>query len=140
MTQADTVETPAGYIAFSARGGSVSLRNIEVTRAAPPTLQPPPGVFVPGPGIEAPRVLNQVKPYYTAEAMAARIQGGVWLSAVVLADGTVSDIRIIQSLDPKFGLDRSAVAALQQWRFAPGTSNGQAVPVMVTVNLMFTLR
>ncbi len=140
VIEADAVENPQGYIALSAQAGTAEFRNIEVVRAAPPKLQPPDGVYASGPGIEPPRVLRDVNPKYTAEAMRARIQGGIWLSAVVSPNGTASDVRIIQSLDPKFGLDDSAVAALQEWRFAPGTLKGQPVPVLVTVEMRFALK
>ena len=34
-----------------------------------------------------PRVVTEVKPEYTAAAMQARIQGTIWMTAVVLANG-----------------------------------------------------
>ena len=38
-------------------------------------LAPPPGVFRPGDGVTLPRLLREVKPQYTPEAMRARIEG-----------------------------------------------------------------
>ena len=87
-----------------------------------------------------PRVRREVKPTYTREAMAARIQGDVWLEAIVLLDGTVGEARVAQSLDPQFGLDEQAVAAVKGWRFDPGTRDGQPVPVLATFVLSFTLK
>jgi TonB family protein len=72
--------------------------------------------------------------------MVAKMQGVVMLEAVVLADGTVGDVRILRSLDPVFGLDHQAIRAVKQWRFAPGTRRGEPVPVLVTIELSFTLR
>jgi hypothetical protein len=47
---------------------------------------------------------------------------------------------VLLSLDPSFGLDNSAVTTLQRWRFAPGTYNGQAVPVLISVSMFYTLK
>jgi len=98
------------------------------------------GVYRPGNGVTTPRLLQQVKPAYTSDAMRAKIQGNVLLQCTVLADGTVSDIRVIRSLDPTFGLDEEAKKAARQWRFAPGTRMGQPVPVEITIELSFSLR
>jgi protein TonB len=84
-------------------------------------------------------VLLQVKPTYTAEALRAKMQGSVFLEAIVQADGTPRDIRVIRSLDP-IGLDRQAVLAVEQWRFGPGRLNGVPVDVLVTIVLDFNIR
>ena len=90
-------------------------------------------------GLVPPAVLQQVKPRYTAEAMRARIQGTVRLRGVVERDGMVSNVEMVRSLDPQFGLDAGAIAALKQWRFRPGMLNGQPVRVQIIVDLSFTL-
>lgn len=98
------------------------------------------GAYRPGSGVSIPRVLREVKPAYTADAMRAKIQGTAIVEAVVLPDGTVGEVQIVKSLDASFGLDEEAKKAARQWRFVPGTKNGQPVPVLVTIELMFTLR
>ncbi len=98
------------------------------------------GVYRPGNDVAPPRLLREVKPQYTAEAMRAKIQGTVWLEVVVLPDGTVGDVTVTKSLDPVFGLDAQAIAAAQQWRFAPGTRFGEPVSVLVGLELFFNLR
>jgi TonB family protein len=98
------------------------------------------GAYRPGNGVTLPRILREVKPQYTADAMRAKIQGEVWLEAVVLPDGVVGQIEVIRSLDPTFGLDQEAVKAARQWRFIPGTRFGEPVPVLVTIQMQFTLR
>ena len=72
--------------------------------------------------------------------MHAKIQGVVLLSAVVLPDGSVTDIRVIRSLDRSFGLDAKAIEAARQWQFFPGTRQGEPVPVLVNIELEFNLR
>jgi TonB family protein len=104
-----------------------------------PGSQRPDGAYVPGKGVTLPRVIREVKPQYTADAMRAQIQGEVILECIALPDGTVGDVRIVKSLDPTFGLDQEAIRAAKQWRFQPGTRDGVAVPVVLTIELTFTL-
>jgi periplasmic protein TonB len=98
------------------------------------------GVYRPGSGIINPRVLREVKPQYTADAMRAKVQGTVLLECVVLPDGSVGKVDVVKSLDSTFGLDGEAVKAARQWRFQPGTRFGEPVAVLVTIELTFTLR
>jgi len=98
------------------------------------------GVFRPGNGVISPRLIQEVKPGYTGEAMRAKIQGVVVMEAVVLADGSIGNVHITRSLDPNFGLDQEAIKTVKKWRFAPGTRFGQPVPVLVEIEMTFTLR
>lgn len=98
------------------------------------------GVYRPGNGVVSPRLLQEVKPNYTADAMRAKIQGVVTLEAVVNPDGSVGNVSIVRSLDPTFGLDQEAIKTVRKWRFAPGTRFGQPVPVLVEIEMTFTLR
>lgn len=98
------------------------------------------GAYRLGSGISPPRVVREVKPQYTADAMRAKVQGVVWLECVVMPDGSVGDVRVTRPLDPVFGLDQEAIKAARQWRFMPGTKQGEPVPVLITIELTFTLR
>ncbi|MBI3265376.1 MAG: TonB family protein [Acidobacteria bacterium] len=98
------------------------------------------GPYRPGNGVTQPILLKEVKPQYTSDAMRAKVQGVAWLECIVLPDGTVGEVTVIRSLDPVFGLDQEAIKAAKQWRFRPGTRNGQPVPVIITIELTFTLR
>jgi TonB family protein len=121
---------------FSMRGG----RPERSAAVVPPAAWPPAGVLRPGGGVEAPRLVREVKPMYTPAAMRAGIQGTVWMEAVVGTDGRVSDVRVTQSLDQEFGLDEQAVETVRQWRFAPGRRDGVPVPVVVEIQMTLTLR
>jgi periplasmic protein TonB len=98
------------------------------------------GVYRPGNGVMLPRVLREVKPQYTSDAMRAKVQGTVLLECVVQKDGTVGEVQVVRSLDSTFGLDQEAIKAAKAWRFAPGTRMGEPVPVLITIELTFTLR
>lgn len=93
-----------------------------------------------GNGVSSPRLLRDVRPVYTAEAMRARIAGTVGLSCVVDGDGSVRDCRLTRSLDPRYGLDLEAIRAAQRWQFAPGRRGANPVPVRVTIEMAFSLR
>ena len=99
-----------------------------------------PGGWLSGNGATSPRLIREVKPGYTSEAMRAHIQGMVRLQAIVLPDGSVGEARVVRSLDDRFGLDQEAVKTVKQWRFQPGMREGRAVPVVIEVELVFTLR
>ena len=91
-------------------------------------------------GLTLPIVESEVKPVYTAKAMQAKIQGSIWMTVVVLASGRVGDVTVVQSLDREHGLDQQAVDAVRQWTFKPGTKDGEAVNVEVTIEMTFTLK
>jgi beta-N-acetylhexosaminidase len=123
-----------------------------LTRAA---VNPPPSAAVPparapdfaphavrpkDPGVVPPIVIRDRKAVYTRAAMEAKITGSVQLECVVLPDGTVGDVRVVEPLDQTYGLDDEAISAAKQWRFKPGTKDGKPVPVVVTLEMTFTLR
>ena len=91
-------------------------------------------------GVVLPRVVREARPNYTATAMDKHVEGVVVLECVVKADGTVGDVRVVRSLDAQFGLDDEAIKAAKQWRFSPGTKDGVPVPVLVSIELTFTLK
>jgi TonB family protein len=88
--------------------------------------------------VTSPVLIREVKPTYTKAAMDRKVQGTVEVNAVILADGTVGDVTIKKSLDPD--LDAEAIRAAKQWKFKPGTKDGEPVPVEVSIELSFTLR
>lgn len=96
------------------------------------------GPYRPGSGIDPPVLLREVKPLYTEEARRRGITGEVVLEIVVRADGTVSDIRLLDGLG--YGLDQRAIDAVRQWRFSPARRQGRPVDVLVEVAVEFRLR
>jgi TonB family protein len=96
------------------------------------------GAYRPGGSVTAPRLLSQVQPAYTPDALERHVQGRVVLEIVVRRDGCAADIRVMRTLDP--GLDREAVRAVSQWQFEPGRLHGTPVDVIATVTVDFTIR
>ena len=119
------------------------MRNMLIAAAfsaflAGPALAQTGAVYQIGNGVTSPVLLREVKPVYTKAAMDRKVQGIVEVTAVILADGTVGDVTVKKSLDPD--LDAEAIRAAKQWKFKPGTKDGQPVPVEVSIELSFTLR
>jgi len=97
-------------------------------------------VYRPGGGVTLPIEIHKGAPRYTAEAMRAHAQGAITVECVVQTTGVCTNIRVMRSLDPAFGLDQEAIKAAAQWRFRPGTRRGEPVPVLVTMEIAFALR
>ena len=85
----------------------------------------------------APVALSKVDPAYPPDVLRDHVEGKVTLYAVIRADGTVDDIRVLDSLDSR--LDANAVRALSAWHFRPGTKNGEAVAVEAVVEIPFRM-
>jgi protein TonB len=56
---------------------------------------------------------------------------------VIAPDGIVREVRVLRSVPL---LDDAAIEAVRQWAFTPTRLNGEAVPVVMTVTVTFTLR
>lgn len=93
--------------------------------------------LMPGGAVTGPVVIYQVEPEYSEEARRARHQGTVVLQGVVEPDGRIHELIVVNSLG--MGLDDRAIQAVRQWRFKPGTRNGQPVPVWARIEVLFRL-
>lgn len=60
------------------------------------------------------------------------------MQALVKKDGSVDILRVVQGLPA--GLTESAIQALRQWQFKPGTNNSEAIEISVNVEVNFNLR
>ena len=90
--------------------------------------------LVPSP-IAAPEVVSKSDPAYPGELMKDGVQGTVVLTAIIRADGSVSDIAVAKSLNPR--LDQNAVQALSRWLFRPALKNGQAIDLEAVITVPF---
>jgi protein TonB len=95
------------------------------------------GAYRVGGGVSAPKALYAPDPEYSEEARKAKYQGTVVLWLVVDASGRPQQIRIQRALG--MGLDEKAIEAVKQWKFDPARRDGQAVPVMINVEVNFRL-
>ena len=75
---------------------------------------------------------------YPAAARENGIQGRVQIGFIVEHDGSISDVRVVRSVDP--ALDMEAVRVVKRMpRWEPGKQNGQPVRVKYTVPVLFRL-
>ncbi|MGH9140502.1 MAG: energy transducer TonB [Vicinamibacterales bacterium] len=133
----ETTERTVGLVLGAESGPPAGIGDIGSGTIAPP---PPPAPIVPihlHSGMKAPVKIADVAPAYPVIARNAHIQGVVILEAVLNAQGSVESVRVLRSIPL---LDQAAVEAVQRWRFTPALLNGQAVPVVMTVTVNFTLQ
>jgi len=98
-------------------------------------LKPVPGLAG---ELTPPTATSKADPAYPPELMHDRVEGVVVLYAVIRADGSITDVRVINSIHEQ--LDANAVKALRRWHFVPGSKNGQAVDVEAIVQIPFKAR
>jgi TonB family protein len=89
-------------------------------------------------GVSSPRYAQNPKPVYPQEARAKGYQGKVLLRVEVLASGRVGQAAVKKSSGCE-ALDRSALAAVKEWRFIPARKGEVAVPVWVIIPIKFQL-
>jgi TonB family protein len=88
-----------------------------------------------GADLSAPEAITKVDPAYPQDLMHDRIEGVVVLYAVIHADGSVGEVRVLEGFDER--LNENARKALAQWRFRPGTKDGLPVDIEAVVRVPF---
>ena len=89
-----------------------------------------------GGDVRPPSVVKRVEPIYPEEARRERVSGIVILEVLVDKAGNVRDAVVLKDLP---GLSESALAAVRQWTFQPGTANGEPVDVIFNLTVNFKL-
>ena len=82
-----------------------------------------------------PRVIFQRMPTYPPDLRKRGRQGTVHIVFMVDTRGRVTDPKVDKSTDPAF--DGAALEAVRQWRFEPGTRNGEKVSFKMLVPITF---
>lgn len=76
---------------------------------------------------------------YPVVAQENGVQGRVQIGFVVERDGSITDVRVVRSVDPS--LDKEAMRVVKMMpRWNPGKQNGQTVRVKYTVPVLFRLQ
>ena len=101
----------------------------------PPPPAPPAAVRVGG-NVKEPKIVHIEQPKYSPEAKRARVEGVVILEATLTPQGNVDKVKVISG--PAL-LVESAVEAVSHWKYEPTYLNGQAVPVILTARITFSL-
>ncbi len=110
------------------------------TRRAPQQTSPvpPPGVHTVGGDVREPRLLKRVDPLYPPVAKAAKMQGAVYVQAIIARDGQVRDATAVGGA-PFPVLREAALAAVRQWVYEPTVVNGEPVDVQLSIQINFRL-
>ncbi|PSJ38494.1 energy transducer TonB [Sphingomonas deserti] len=121
-----------------------------VATAAPVRVAAPVAAPVPAPAAPAPRkpvddgnlgarMVSAPPPKYPLESRRKREQGTVVLSVLLGTDGRVESLSVASSSGFE-RLDKAALKAVREWRWAPLVRNGEPVQVRGTVPIPFILR
>jgi protein TonB len=135
-----------GGVAGGTPGGVLGGIIGSVPSAAPPPPPPPPVKkeekpaapkrITIGGNVQQAKLVRQPKPVYPPLAKQARISGVVHLAAVISANGTIQDLKVISG-HPL--LIPAALDAVKQWVYQPTLLNGEPVEVQTQIDVNFTL-
>jgi TonB family protein len=98
----------------------------------------PPADTSPADADRGPRVLERTQPAYPADALSAHAEGEVRLQIQIDAQGKVSEVRIAANSGSD-SLDRAALNAVRNWRYQPGTHDGQPIGGTIVVSVDFRI-
>jgi TonB family protein len=110
---------------LNSAGGSWVIRFAELTRDP----------RAPAADLSQPTATRKVDPGYPLQLIRENVAGTVILYAVIHANGTVGNVRVLRGVDDR--LDRYASEAVAQWKFEPATKNGAPVDVEATFRIPF---
>ncbi|HEY4087333.1 MAG TPA: TonB family protein [Bryobacteraceae bacterium] len=88
--------------------------------------------------VAPPELVYKVDPGYTLGAQKAKVSGTVMLAILIGTDGHVSDIHVLEKLDP--GLDARAITAVSKWRFKPAMHGDTPVAFRARAGVSFMER
>lgn len=91
-------------------------------------------VYAPGELDQEPRITDQVAPEMTRE-LRRQAPARVIVAFIVDDQGNVEHAAVQHATDPAF--EAPALEAVRQWRFEPGTHDGQPVPFRMRVPITF---
>jgi TonB family protein len=92
-------------------------------------------------GFSEPRLIptSKVLPAYPRLAREERIDAKVTLLCRVRKDGSVGEMRVVDSPEPDAGFRDAAMEAIRQWKYAPGLKDGEPVEAYVTIIVDFSM-
>lgn len=129
------LNVPGGTGNPMARIGVLDSIGIGLNTVVPPPAKPSPYRLRVSRMMEG-NLIYRVQPQYPALARQARVQGIVVLRAVISREGKIANLQVISG-HPL--LVKSAMDAVQQWRYRPYYLNDEAVEVETQITVNFTL-
>ncbi|UCH94263.1 MAG: energy transducer TonB [Candidatus Aminicenantes bacterium] len=129
-------------LGFEDSGGHIYFLSFHRHQDMPPPPQPPLPAGKPKPpqpppkDIKKPWLIRKVDPNYPKEALKAKVEGKVVISATTNAHGDVVEAKVVQG-HPL--LRQAAIEAIKQWKYEPYVVKGEKKGVQFTVVLNFRL-
>jgi TonB family protein len=102
-------------------------------QVAPPQRDP----IKVGGNVQESKLIHRVEPIYPEQALKARVSGTVILLITVNEAGFVSDVQVTSG-HPM--LNEAAITAVKQWQYSPTRLNGEPVPVIANVTVVFAIK
>jgi Gram-negative bacterial TonB protein C-terminal len=103
------------------------------------------GIYHAGDGVTGPKLISAVVPEFSDKARKRKLSGSIVLQLVVGVDGHVEKVQVIKSAADNFTSKKDRAAALtldqkaSQYRFQPGTFQGNPVPAEAPVKMNFQI-
>ena len=121
----DAASISSGIVSSSALSGVLSAKN-SLPGLATPVSQ----------GVSGGQLIRRVAPVYPAQARLLRLEGKVILAAVVMEDGNLRDVKVVEGSPV---LAPSAVEAVKRWRYKPFELDGKPVKNEIQIRVDFKL-
>ncbi|HYO84636.1 MAG TPA: M56 family metallopeptidase [Bryobacteraceae bacterium] len=105
---------------------------------APPVTSAGPQRIRVGGNVQAAKLVKSVRPNYPAHLKEAGVQGSVLMDAVIGRDGTVRDLKVVNTqVHPD--LAGVALETTRLWQYEPTYLNGVPVEILTKITMNFTL-
>jgi protein TonB len=85
--------------------------------------------------VKAPVVIRRVTPLYPRPAIAIHKNGFVIVECIIDKSGVVRDAKVLRSSSSLF--DQSAIDAVLQWQFTPGSLHGKSIDTIFDLTVTF---
>jgi TonB family protein len=128
-TSAETAPSEPPSITSAASGAD--LNGVLAAKASLPSLNLPVSQ-----GVSGGQLVRRIPPVYPEQARLSRVEGTVVVSAVVMEDGTVGELKVIEG---PAALAQPALDAVKHWRYQPYRLDGKAVKNEIKVKIDFKL-
>jgi protein TonB len=87
---------------------------------------------------QPPRVTVRIPPVYPYKAREQGIEGAVQVKLLINPDGSVGQVMILDAR-PRGYFEEAVLKSVPQWKFTPGTVEGQSVTAWVVTTIRFQL-
>ncbi|MCX6826714.1 MAG: energy transducer TonB [candidate division Zixibacteria bacterium] len=83
------------------------------------------------------KMKTEATPVYPDSAKANKIEGAVWIKALVDENGKVIEAKVIKCSRKNCGFERAALEAAKKCEYVPASQGGKPVPIWITYQIEF---